>query len=450
MKKQVLAGILASTMALSALAVASTPVHFYDSHTVHATQRTATSGKCGDNVFWSLNASGTLVISGEGPMDDVLSSQAPWHGETVNSVVVEDGVTHIGSYMFYRVGATTISLPTSVESIGKGAFYYTSNLESITIPQGVTTIESATFSGSGVRHIDLPNTITSIMDVAFHQTSFSTIHLPASITTLSGLAFQMAKVVHIVIPEGVTSLDSTFRWCDQLQSVYIPASVTSLSGEVFEQNFSLTDIYYGGTQQSWLAALEDCQVPENATVHFNMSMGDFPSYPSWSSAYANFGCYYMDDLSPSTQDNKASRGAISKYLYYVLEGYTTDYHDITDVRDLFNDLGDYSTYIAWCYTFGLMGGIGDNQFGTDQQVSREQFALILQKTAGVNGKITKEGDASQLSNFSDQDKISSWATSGVAWAVSNGLMNGNEGVLNPQGDITLLEVAIMLYNFDKL
>lgn len=52
--------------------------------------------------------------------------------------------------------------------------------------------------------------------------------------------------------------------------------------------------------------------------------------------------------------------------------------------------------------------------------------------------------------FSDVAMIETWAKDGVAWALANGLMHGFEGVLNPSGNITRAEVAVMLFHFDKL
>ena len=57
----------------------------------------ATSGKCGDNVTWSLSG-GTLTISGSGPMWD----ECPWSKQTdsITKAVVGKGVTTLGSCAF--------------------------------------------------------------------------------------------------------------------------------------------------------------------------------------------------------------------------------------------------------------------------------------------------------------------------------------------------------------
>lgn len=61
------------------------------------------SGSCGENLTWVLDEDGTLMISGEGEMQNYYSpSNAPWYGKRVEiaAVVVELGVTSIGVRVF--------------------------------------------------------------------------------------------------------------------------------------------------------------------------------------------------------------------------------------------------------------------------------------------------------------------------------------------------------------
>lgn len=48
--------------------------------------------------------------------------------------------------------------------------------------------------------------------------------------------------------------------------------------------------------------------------------------------------------------------------------------------------------------------------------------------------------------FTDVDAISEWAGEAVAWAAANGVVNGrDDGSFDPQADVTRAEVAVMLY-----
>ena len=78
------------------------------------------TGSCGDNVKYSLDTStGVLTISGTGDM----YSYGPFYENTnIKSVIIENGVTSIGSYVFYKcTRLTSVTIPNSVKSLGDNA-----------------------------------------------------------------------------------------------------------------------------------------------------------------------------------------------------------------------------------------------------------------------------------------------------------------------------------------
>lgn len=87
--------------------------------TAHAAE--VASGTCGENLTWTL-ADGVLTISGTGDMDDHKSELAePWfdYATGIESVVIDSGVTSIGSYAFsYCTSLTEVTIPDGVVSIG--------------------------------------------------------------------------------------------------------------------------------------------------------------------------------------------------------------------------------------------------------------------------------------------------------------------------------------------
>ncbi len=61
-------------------------------------------GKCGVNLEWSLNVNGSLIISGEGDMDNWASpEERPWaeYVSMIRTVSMSEEVTSIGDYAFY-------------------------------------------------------------------------------------------------------------------------------------------------------------------------------------------------------------------------------------------------------------------------------------------------------------------------------------------------------------
>ena len=81
------------------------------------------SGTCGDGLTWQI-ADNTLVISGTGAMYDYTAdSPAPWLAHKLNfsRVIVQEGVTSIGSYAFFSL-IGTYKIAASVKKVGACAF----------------------------------------------------------------------------------------------------------------------------------------------------------------------------------------------------------------------------------------------------------------------------------------------------------------------------------------
>lgn len=114
-------------------------------------------GHDADNpVYWSLSEDGkTLTISGTGKMKSYsyIGDSLLYHlRSSVKSVIIQSGVTEIGSRTFADFTAlTSVTIPDSVTVIFNEAFTNCTSLTSVTIPSGTTRIWSA-FEGSGLQY----------------------------------------------------------------------------------------------------------------------------------------------------------------------------------------------------------------------------------------------------------------------------------------------------------
>ena len=177
----------------------------------------ATSGTTVD-CTWALDDNDTLTISGYGAMGDYSSQKlngtwittAPW-GANIKTVIIEDGVTYIGSYAFYGcTGLTSVTIPDSVTSIGSNSFYGCTGLTSITIPDSLANIEGDAFNNTAWYN-NQPDGMVYAGRVAYKYKG------------------TMPDNTSIIIRDGTKGIaGSAFERCNGLRSVIIPDSVTSI------------------------------------------------------------------------------------------------------------------------------------------------------------------------------------------------------------------------------
>ena len=97
-----------------------------------------------------------------------LGSEAFYGCKNLESVALPESLTTLGDRTFEACELLkTIKIPSGVTAIPDQCFYGCSSLESVTIPEGVTAIGYDAFSGCKFNALTLPSTITSIGGGAF-------------------------------------------------------------------------------------------------------------------------------------------------------------------------------------------------------------------------------------------------------------------------------------------
>ena len=285
--KKFISLLLSLTMLLSILSV----VDF------SAYADTLTTGKCGDNVTYSLDTStGVLTINGEGDMENYnynnYKNNPFYKKSNIKTVIIKNGVTSIGSYAFEDcTSLTSVTIPNSVTSIGDWAFDGCTSLTSVTIPNSVTSIGSSAFRYcTSLANITIPDSVINILDNVFiycdsltsievsgNNKNYSSVDgvlfnkdkselitypagktdseyaIPNDVTSIGSCAFDgCTSLTSVAISDSVTSIGSSaFSGCTNLTSVTIPNSVNSIGGWAFCYCESLTDVYYNGTKAQW-------------------------------------------------------------------------------------------------------------------------------------------------------------------------------------------------------
>lgn len=207
------------------------------------------TGSCGSGVYWSLNTdTGILSIYGKGTMSN-YSRTPPWNSykDSIRHVVIDEGVTSIGSYAFYEHAAIeTVEIPSTVRSLGLGSFCWCENLQAVHIPEGVTSIpEDCFWACLSMTELTLPSTLRSIGQGAFYSNEkLTTLDLPAGLTSLGEDAFwDCESITSVVIPQGVTVIPEVcFAGCTALHSVTLHDNITEIQRDAFNDCVNLRSL----------------------------------------------------------------------------------------------------------------------------------------------------------------------------------------------------------------
>ena len=242
-------------------------------------EKIISQGYCGaegheTDVTWVLKGTShnyTLTISGTGAMANYNNpSERPWYSyaKGIETIVIEDGVTSIGSSAFEACSdLTTVTIPASVTTIGKYAFYDCSDLTTVTIPAGVTSIGvDAFFNCSGLTTVTIPASVKRIGVGAFNYCSnIATMTVEAgnkvydSRNGCNAIIEKESNTLiagcnNTIIPDDVTHIgDQAFEGCIGLMTVTIPAGVTYIGKDAFYNCTAVTDVYCNAdpTKLTW-------------------------------------------------------------------------------------------------------------------------------------------------------------------------------------------------------
>ena len=205
----------------------------------------AVTGDIGNCTWIYLDGSKKLTIMPKTGTDGKTSSftsfsqnqSFPDLASKVTTVVVEEGVTELGSHLFLNFAAlTNVQFPSSsLTTLGEGVFRNCDALIEIELPSSLTTISRTLF-----------------WDCA----KLENIVLRGNYTTLPGIMLGQCTVLETVtIPASVSSLD-------------VSVSTGGVSRGVFYQDTAMKTINYGGTIAQWetLLAGINTESSDNGTL----------------------------------------------------------------------------------------------------------------------------------------------------------------------------------------
>ncbi len=227
----------------------------------------------------------------------------------VTTVTIPSGTTEIKPFVFSGASFTKITLPTTLKTIGRGAFYGCSSLTEISIPSSVTFIGYNAFyncnaltavhitsldawckisfaydreydeglwmscsanplryahnlylNGALITDLVIPSSITDLGNFAFQGGNFNSVTLPEGMSSISAGAFQYSTMSEIYVPDSVTTIYAyAFNGCSNLRVLvinnltdvgsYAVGSVSKIYSEYMPTGFNDSDYGNGGTSK---------------------------------------------------------------------------------------------------------------------------------------------------------------------------------------------------------
>ena len=349
-----------------------------ESKTLYAIWR-PNSGTCGNNLTWTLDGEGTLIISGSGSMSTNSSNwRDDWRNykADIRSAIINEGVTSVGQYAFADCSSLSdISLPESLQNIGSYAFNNCSSLGTITIPESVQAIGSYAFYNTGINSV--------------------------------------------VLPEGITSINTcTFKSCSSLSSVTIPRSVNTIAGYAFYLVSDHLTVYYNGTEAEW----------NQISVDEGNELGNADKYYTYTIDYQANGGFGAPDrqkkitgeavtLSNATPSHENSVGSYTVRLNYDGDGSSSV---------------PLTSTVTTTYSF--------SSWNTQQDGHGTSYAPGSRYTANANLTLYAQWNSSTSIAEVTLPAPTRTGYSFMGWALDSSASSGVVGSYTPDGNVTLYAI----------
>ena len=456
---------------------------------------------------WDLSDNGTLTISGSGPMDDQYGPEAkegvPWESQKdrILRIEIKDGITTIsgGATFGNCANLEVVVIPSSVTSIGGYAFAYNTKLKSVIIENGLEAISSGGFYGcTSLKYIALPDSLTKVANISFCEcTTLEKIGLPEKLEVLKKDTFYCdteCAMTAAYLPASVKEDEPYFfANCPRLRDIYFGGTEAQYKALVEQSgykeaiasnpeinidrvnkrlweakwHYNHTHTWDNGTvvdpatkdhEGHKFIACTECGKAKWETVEYSgkpdsnpievTSFSDVPISGTWYSTAVYYAADkgYMAGVGNNSfnPSGTVTRGTIAQILY------AAENKPSVNGQSKFTDVKDgrwYADAVNWAATKGLVSGYGNGLFKPDTPVTREQMVAIMYKYSEMKGyDLTASAD---LSKFADHSKVSKWATTAVKWGVNHTIISGTSKGIEPQGNATRAQIAVILQAYDN-
>lgn len=207
----------------------------------------AKSASANGSIFTSCSSINTLTI---GPKVTKIPNYLMYNVTSLTTInFPSDGVlSQISNRAFYNTGITSLVLPSTIRNLESSCFASNSQLESVVINEGYEGIygDGCFNNCTKLKTVSLPSTLTSIgSDFFMSCTSLVEIDIPTSVVYISSKAFYATGLKSVTIHEGVADIErEAFSCCDYLEEINYKA--ISCNSILLEPGYVFADSGYLG------------------------------------------------------------------------------------------------------------------------------------------------------------------------------------------------------------
>ncbi|WP_108993768.1 S-layer homology domain-containing protein [Paenibacillus agaridevorans] len=118
------------------------------------------------------------------------------------------------------------------------------------------------------------------------------------------------------------------------------------------------------------------------------------------------------------------------------------------VQSNFEDIQRSAYYyepIGIAKRLGIANGTGNNRFNPNEPITREDMMVLIARALEIADHISSEEHSDVLSGYSDASQMADYAREGIAALIQSGIVQGNQGRINPKDNATRAETAVMIY-----
>ncbi len=369
----------------------------------------AFSGSCGPNAVWEFEGS-TLTISGKGPLSDYENGEEqPYYAykQQIKKVVIEEGITYVGSNAFCAYSIEELVLPESLVRVGDSAFADYAG-EELILPSSLKCVERRAFAFSNnlIKDLKIPASLVEMDPTAFGSCAklenfvvdpqnpkfesedgviytetengkclylypagknwFEDYYVEDTVKSIGEYAFWGSRVGSISGMENVSVIGNRAFWvCEALQSIELSDTLEKIGKGAFENCSSLTNLIYYGSSQDWQNVnIESAnEIITNANIAYkseNFYSGDLNQFIYWSYNIAEKTLFVMGE--PDDDWNDVDIPAMNSYPWDFLKNEATRIWVDGAIKSIGNGAFKDFVNVDFLHITPAMVKVGDDAF----------------------------------------------------------------------------------------